>query len=96
MVLSALSRGDKVIATAPARSMAQLDDLKAKGAETIELDVTAPVDTIKNVVARVVGVHGRVDVVVNNAGTLPGTPLKHQVPCVSQMVNLRLFICQRY
>lgn len=77
MVLSALSRGDKVIATAPARSMSQLDDLKTEGAETIEFDVTAPIDTINNVAAKAVGVYGKVDVAVNNAGTLPGVPVKH-------------------
>lgn len=39
LVLAALNRGDKVIATARARSASQLDDLKARGAETLELDV---------------------------------------------------------
>jgi len=70
LVLSALNRGDKVIATGPARSMSQLDGLKTEGAETIEFDVTAPIDTIKNVAAKAVGVYGKVevDVVVNNAG----------------------------
>lgn len=69
MVLSALSRGDKVIATARACSMSQLDDLKAKGAEAIELDVTAPIETLKSVAAKAVGIYSKVDVVVNNAGT---------------------------
>jgi len=48
--------------------MSQLDGLKTEGAETIEFDVTAPIDTIKNVAAKAVGVYGKVDVVVNNAG----------------------------
>ena len=67
LVLSALNRVDKVIPTGPARSMSQLDDLKTEGAETIKFDVTAPIDTIKNIAAKAVGVYGKVDVVVNNA-----------------------------
>jgi len=77
LALSALRRGDKVIATAPARSMSQLDDLRTEGAETIEFDVTAPIDTIRHVAAKAVGVYSKVDVIVNNAGTLPGMPVTH-------------------
>ena len=49
--------------------MSQLDDLKAKGAEAIELDVTVPIETLKSVAAKAVGIYSKVDVVVNNAGT---------------------------
>lgn len=65
---AALARGDKVIATARARSIAKLDDLKAKGADTIQLDVTAPLETLKEAAEKAVAIHGHVDVVVNNAG----------------------------
>jgi NAD(P)-dependent dehydrogenase (short-subunit alcohol dehydrogenase family) len=65
---AALRRGDKVIATARARSLAQLDDLKAAGADTLELDVTASPEAIHEFAKKAVAIHGRVDVVVNNAG----------------------------
>ncbi|KAL1725378.1 hypothetical protein EV714DRAFT_221409 [Schizophyllum commune] len=65
---AALARGDKVIATARARSIAKLDDLKVEGADAIELDVTAPLDTLKAAAEKAVAIYGRVDVVVNNAG----------------------------
>ncbi len=48
--------------------MRLLADLKEKGAETIELDVTAPLDDLKKVADKAVGIYGRVDVLVNNAG----------------------------
>lgn len=68
LALAALERGEKVIATARARSVHLLADLKEKGAETIELDVTAPLDDLKKVADKAVGIYGRVDVLVNNAG----------------------------
>lgn len=68
LAIAALNRGDKVIATTRARSLSQLDDLKAKGAEVIELDVTASPETLKTIAAKAVGIYGRVDVLVNNAG----------------------------
>lgn len=68
MAIAALNRGDKVIATARARSLSQLEDLKGRGAETLELDVTAPIDNLKAVAAKAVGIYGKIDVVVNNAG----------------------------
>ncbi|PPQ75831.1 hypothetical protein CVT24_000699 [Panaeolus cyanescens] len=67
-VTEALGRGDKVIATARAKSIHQLDDLKAKGAQVLELDVTAPTDTLKEVAKKAVEIYGRIDVLVNNAG----------------------------
>ncbi|KAG6815400.1 hypothetical protein H0H87_002250, partial [Tephrocybe sp. NHM501043] len=47
LTLTALKRGDKVIATARARSLSKLDDLKAQGADAIELDVTAPLGVLQ-------------------------------------------------
>lgn len=63
-----LKRGEKVIATG--RKLAALESLKAAGAHTLELDVTAPLDKLHAVAKEAVGIHGRVDVVVNNAGYL--------------------------
>ncbi|KAK0447192.1 hypothetical protein EV421DRAFT_1789303 [Armillaria borealis] len=68
LALAALERGEKDIATARARSLHLLADLKEKGAETLELDVTAPLDDLKKVADKAVGIYGRVDVLVNNAG----------------------------
>ncbi|KAK7019203.1 hypothetical protein VNI00_018161 [Paramarasmius palmivorus] len=68
LALAALHRGDKVIATTRARSFSQLDDLKAKGAEIIQLDVTAPLEELQEIAKKAVAIYGQVDVVVNNAG----------------------------
>ncbi|KAK0484441.1 hypothetical protein IW261DRAFT_1359496 [Armillaria novae-zelandiae] len=68
LALAALERGDKVIATARARSLHLLAYLKEKGAETLELDVTAPLEDLKKVPDKAVAIYDRVDVLVNNAG----------------------------
>ena len=70
LVLKILARGDKAIATARARSFSKLADLKAKGAYTYELDVTAPDEDLQDFARRVIEEHGHVDVIVNNAGKL--------------------------
>jgi len=44
--------------------------LKDKGADVLELDVTAPLEELKTAAKRAVDIHGRVEVVVNNAGEL--------------------------
>lgn len=79
MTIAALKRGDKVIATARKRSLSQLEDLKSRGAETLELDVTAPIEELKAIATKAVGIYGKIDVIVNNAGELytgyPSTPL---------------------
>lgn len=66
--MAVLRRGDKVIATARGRSIAKLADLKEQGADILELDVTDPLDKLSEVAKQAVKIHGRVDVVVNNAG----------------------------
>ena len=66
---SALARGDKVIASARTSSLSQLDDLKAQGADTIELDVTWSLERFSQTAEKAVAIHGRIDVLVNNAGT---------------------------
>ncbi|KAF7980286.1 hypothetical protein HWV62_39055 [Athelia sp. TMB] len=80
LTLAALQRGDKVIATARARSLPQLADLKAAGANVLELDVTAPLDTLKEVAQAAVAIHGRVDVVVNNAGFIGAGSMEENTP----------------
>lgn len=68
LALEVLSRGDKVIATARPRSIAELDVLKSAGADVLELDVTSPPDKIKDTASVAHGIYGRIDVLVNNAG----------------------------
>jgi len=68
LALAALKRGDKVIATGRARSIQKLEDLKREGADTLELDVTSPLETLNDVTKRAVAIHKRIDVLVNNAG----------------------------
>lgn len=63
-----LERGDTVIATARSRSFAKTADLKEKGADTYELDANAPPEVIHEFAKQIIKKHGRVDVLVNNAG----------------------------
>lgn len=59
-----------MIATARQRSLASLDDLKKEGADTLELDVTDTPENLNAIAKTAVAIHGRIDVVVNNAGKL--------------------------
>ncbi|GLB33166.1 putative short-chain dehydrogenases reductases (SDR) family protein [Lyophyllum shimeji] len=68
LTLAALKRGDKVIATSRARSLAKLEDLKAQGADILELDVTSPLEQLHEIAKQAIAIHGRIDVLVNNAG----------------------------
>lgn len=47
--------------------MRKLDDLKAQGSDTVELDVTAPLSSLHEMAKKTVAIHGAVDVLVNNA-----------------------------
>ncbi|KAK3301878.1 uncharacterized protein B0T15DRAFT_544913 [Chaetomium strumarium] len=66
-VHSALARGDKVIATGR-NAATKLKHLEGTGASIVDLDVTLPEDDVKEIVDRAVKIHGRIDVLVNNAG----------------------------
>ncbi|TFY71287.1 hypothetical protein EVG20_g1726 [Dentipellis fragilis] len=80
MTLEALKRGDKVIATARGRSVEKLNELKEKGADVFELEVTAPLETLHEVAKKAVAIHGRIDILVNNAGYLAGGALEETTP----------------
>lgn len=69
LALAALKRGDKVIATARARSLSQLDDLKKHAnLSVMELDITATPEVLNTKAKDAAGIWGRIDVLVNNAG----------------------------
>ncbi len=68
LVVAALKHGDKVIATARGRSVSKLAELKDLGADVLELDVTAPLDKLQEIAKQAYDIHGKIDVVVNNAG----------------------------
>jgi len=68
LAVQILSRGDKVIATA--RDVSKLAALKAAGADTLALDVTADPDTIKQVTETAHRMYGKIDIFINNAGIL--------------------------
>ncbi|KAF8918439.1 NAD-P-binding protein [Mucidula mucida] len=68
LAFAALRRGDKVIATGRQRSIRQLEDLRAAGADVLELDVTASLQDLTKTAEKAVAIHGRLDVLVNNAG----------------------------
>ncbi|KAJ7176711.1 hypothetical protein C8R46DRAFT_889813 [Mycena filopes] len=71
LVASVLARGDRVIATA--RAVESIKHLETPSnsdfVRTLQLDVTSGAGAIAATVAEAVGIWGRLDVVVNNAGT---------------------------
>ncbi|KDR71144.1 hypothetical protein GALMADRAFT_144209 [Galerina marginata CBS 339.88] len=80
LALEALKRGEKVIATGRARSVAKLEDLKAKGADILELDVTSSLETLEEVAKKAVALHGKIDVLVNNAGYMVVGAIEENTP----------------
>jgi len=71
LVKSALDRNDKVIATA--RVLEQIQDLRTLADSSrlhlMQLDITDSQDIINSKVTEAIGIWGRIDVLVNNAGT---------------------------
>lgn len=80
LALAALKRGDKVIATGRARSLAKLSDLKEQGADVLELDATSSLETLQQIAKDAVAIHGRIDVLVNNAGYIEIGTLEENTP----------------
>ncbi|PPQ68283.1 hypothetical protein CVT24_005099 [Panaeolus cyanescens] len=80
LTLEALKRGEKVIATGRGRSISKLADLQEKGADILELDVTAPLATLQEVAKKAIAIHGHVDVLVNNAGYILVGALEENTP----------------
>jgi NAD(P)-dependent dehydrogenase (short-subunit alcohol dehydrogenase family) len=66
-VHSALARGDKVIATGR-NAATKLKHLEGTGASIVDLDVSLPEGDVKEIVDRAAKLHGRIDVLINNAG----------------------------
>ncbi|KAK4234381.1 hypothetical protein C8A03DRAFT_47269 [Achaetomium macrosporum] len=66
-VHSALARGDKVIATGR-NAATKLKHLEGTGASIVDLDVSLPEDDVREIVDRAAKIHGRIDVLINNAG----------------------------
>jgi NAD(P)-dependent dehydrogenase (short-subunit alcohol dehydrogenase family) len=52
---------------ATARSLSKIQELRKAGADIIELDVTFPLEKLQAITKQAVDIHGRIDVVVNNA-----------------------------
>jgi len=73
-----LQRGEKVIATG--RKLAALEGLKAQGAQILQLDVTAEQDNLDAVATKAVGLYGRIDVIVNNAGYMEIGSIEESTP----------------
>ena len=69
LTLEALGRGDKVVATA--RNMDKIKGLKDAGADTISVDVTAPLPDLRKKAEEAYNLHGRIDYLINNAGQSP-------------------------
>ncbi|TDZ41371.1 Oxidoreductase BOA17 [Colletotrichum trifolii] len=65
-VKALLKAGDKVIATA--RNPASIEHFKKAGASVLKLDLTAGQSDFDQLAEAAIGIHGSVDVVVNNAG----------------------------
>ena len=100
LVKSALGRSDKVIATA--RVLEQIQDLRSLADPSrlylMQLDITDAQDVISSKVNEAIDVWGRIDVLVNNAGTGVKMILEEggYVSCFSRLLWITLrrpFLC---
>jgi NADP-dependent 3-hydroxy acid dehydrogenase YdfG len=64
-VRSILARGDKVIATA--RKPEKIQHLKQPNVDILQLDITESQQNIRETMAKAINIHGKIDVLVNNA-----------------------------
>ncbi|KAK4216519.1 hypothetical protein QBC37DRAFT_385409 [Rhypophila decipiens] len=70
LVHAIVSRGDKVIATGRGATtrLASLQSSSPHSITALDLDVTSPLLQIQSIIDHAVSIHGRIDVLVNNAG----------------------------
>ena len=73
-----LARGDKVIATG--RNPAKLASLSNTDAHLLKLDVTQPLDELKQIAKDAVAVYGHIDVPINNAGYIEMGTIEESTP----------------
>ncbi|KAF8588274.1 short chain dehydrogenase [Ramaria rubella] len=95
--LSALARGDKVIATCRGDPATRLANLIAHGADVLSLDVASPLNDIQAFAKKAIAINGHVDIICNNAGyvqygaleeTCPEETLKQFQTCVFGPLNV--------
>lgn len=65
-VKALLAAGDKVIATA--RNTSSIQDFQDAGVTVLKLDLTSSQSDFDKLAETAIGIYGKVDVVVNNAG----------------------------
>jgi NADP-dependent 3-hydroxy acid dehydrogenase YdfG len=64
-VHSILARGDQIIATA--RKLEKIQHLKQNGVDILQLDITDSQESVNATMSKALSIHGRIDVLVNNA-----------------------------
>ncbi|KAH8177117.1 short chain dehydrogenase domain-containing protein [Sarocladium implicatum] len=90
LTIEALSRGEAVIATA--RNVKALASLAERGAATLALDVTSNQTTLNMTIEDAIAIHGRIDVLVNNAGyVLAGALEETPVEAMRQQYEVNVF-----
>ena len=91
LVQGIAGRGDKVIATGRGAEQ-RLAHLKSDNIAVLDLDVTASKSDIDEQISKAVTLHGRIDVLVNNAGMSSTSPLEEASEAfVAQIFGVNLF-----